>query len=66
MMIAETGPGTFFDRSLGGAGCLAMWQCTHSIGSEAVNGRLPVMGHDPDTPRQNKLFVFPQRLNHAG
>ena len=22
--------------------CLAMWQCTHSIGSEAVNGRLPV------------------------
>ena len=26
----------------GGTGCLAMWQCTHSIGSEAVNGRTPV------------------------
>ena len=42
MMIAETEPGTFFNRSLGGAGCLAMWQCTHSIGSEAVKGSLPV------------------------
>ena len=26
----------------GNAGCLAIWQCTHSIGSDAVNGRLPV------------------------
>jgi hypothetical protein len=41
MMIAETVPGTSFIRSLGDTGCLAMWQCTHSIGSEAVNGRLP-------------------------
>ena len=40
-MIAETGAGTSFNRSLGGTGCLAMWQCTHSIGSEAVNGRRP-------------------------
>ena len=29
-------------RSRGGTGCLAIWQCTHSIGSEAVKGRLPV------------------------
>ena len=42
MMIAETALGTFFTRSLGGTGCRAMWQCTHSMGSEAVKGRLPV------------------------
>ena len=29
-------------RAFGGAGFLAMWQCTHSIGSLAVKGRLPV------------------------
>jgi NhaP-type Na+/H+ and K+/H+ antiporter len=29
-------------RSLGGSGFLAIWQCTHSIGSAAVNGREPV------------------------
>ena len=38
MMIAETGAGTFSTRSPGGTGCRAMWQCTHSIGSAAVNG----------------------------
>ena len=42
MMMAETCAGTFATRSLGGIGCRAMWQCTHSIGSDAVNGRLPV------------------------
>ena len=42
MMIAETGPGMLFNRSRGGIGCLAIWQCTNSIGSEAVNGKLPV------------------------
>ena len=42
MMIAETVRGTFFIRSDGGTGRLAMWQCTHSMGSEAVNGSLPV------------------------
>ena len=31
-----------FYRSLGGGGCLAIWQCTHSIGSAAVKGRPPV------------------------
>ena len=41
-MIAETAVGALFDRSLAGTACLAMWQCTHSIGSEAVNGRVPV------------------------
>ena len=42
MTIAETERGTSFSRSAGGTGRLAMWQCTHSIGSEAVKGRLPV------------------------
>jgi hypothetical protein len=42
MMIADTARGTPFDRPQGGGGCLAMWQCTSSIGSEAVNERLPV------------------------
>jgi len=42
IMIAETGPGTLGNRSLGGTGCLAMWQSTQSIGSEAMKGRLPV------------------------
>jgi len=41
-MIAETEPGRFFNRSLCGAGGLAIWQCTHSIGSVAVKGRTPV------------------------
>jgi hypothetical protein len=40
--IAESGPGTPAARSLGGAGCRAMWQCTHSIGSAAVKGSVPV------------------------
>ncbi len=31
-----------FSRSAGGTGCPAMWACTHPIGSDAVNGRLPV------------------------
>ena len=42
MMISETGAGIFSNRSLGGSGFLAIWQCTHSIGSAAVNGREPV------------------------
>ena len=33
--------GTAGNRSPGGTGCRAIWQCTHSIGSEAVKGRLP-------------------------
>ena len=33
---------SLFTFSQGGSGCLAIWQCTHSIGSEAVKGRLPV------------------------
>ena len=28
--------------TLGGIGCRAMWQCTHSIGSTAINGSDPV------------------------
>ena len=39
MTIAETEAGTFLYRSPGRVGCLAMWQCTYSIGSEAVKGR---------------------------
>ncbi len=42
MMIADTAAGTFATRSRGGIGCRAMWQCTHSIGSTAVNGNEPV------------------------
>ena len=42
MTIAETTSGTFFIRSAGGIACLATWQCTHSMGSAAVNGRAPV------------------------
>jgi hypothetical protein len=42
MMIADTGAGTFATRSLGAIGCRAMWLCTHSIGSAAVNGSDPV------------------------
>ena len=34
----ETGAGIFFNRSLGGTGFLAIWQWTHSMGSDAVNG----------------------------
>ena len=33
------GAGTSCSRSPGGTGCRAMWQCTHSIGSDAVNGQ---------------------------
>jgi len=35
-------PGTLFSLSQGGVGCLAIWQWSNSIGSEAVNGRVPV------------------------
>ena len=41
-MMAETEPGTSCNRSQGGTGCLAMWQCTHSIGSAAVKSKPPV------------------------
>jgi hypothetical protein len=49
---AETRPGIFGARSPGGTGCLAIWQCTHSIGSEAVKGRLPVSISYSVTPRE--------------
>src|ERR1700730_10252957 len=39
--IADTEAGTLLERSSGGVGFLAMWQWTHSIGSEAVKGRPP-------------------------
>ena len=42
MTIWETGSGTVSSRLLGASGCRAMWQWTHSIGSEAVNGNEPV------------------------
>ena len=42
MVMADTTSGTFVDRWAGGTGILAMWQCTHSIGSDAANGRAPV------------------------
>ena len=42
MTIAETTSGMSFSRSAGGTGRRAMWACTHAIGSDAVNGRLPV------------------------
>ena len=41
MMIAETGAATFSNRSAGATGFMATWQCTHSIGSEAMNGNCP-------------------------
>jgi hypothetical protein len=40
--MAESGPGTPAPRSLGGTGCRATRQCTHSIGSVAVKGSCPV------------------------
>jgi hypothetical protein len=42
MITWETAAGIVSNRSLGGAGFLAIWQCTHSIGSDAVNGSEPV------------------------
>jgi hypothetical protein len=38
----ESGAGTLPTRSSAGIGCRAMWQCTHSIGSAAVKGSVPV------------------------
>jgi hypothetical protein len=40
-MIAESGSGISLRRRLGATGSLATWQCTHSIGSLAVNGSAP-------------------------
>ena len=40
--IAESGAGISFATWSGVIGCRAMWQCTHSIGSEAVKGSTPV------------------------
>ena len=51
MMIAEMGPGTLSKRSPGGTGFLAIWQCTHSMGSAAVKGRTPVSIWYSVTPR---------------
>jgi hypothetical protein len=42
-MIAETGTGTFCDRSWDDTACRAIWQCIHSIGSDAAKGRRPVI-----------------------
>jgi hypothetical protein len=42
MTIAERAAGIFLERSLGGSGILAIWECTHSMGSVAVKGRAPV------------------------
>ncbi len=42
MMICETGAGIVPSRSAGGTGFLAIWQWTHSMGSDAVNGSEPV------------------------
>ena len=39
MTIRETGEGIFPDRSSGACGFPAIWQCTHSMGSDAVKGR---------------------------
>ena len=42
MTIFESVAGTVSTRSRGGAGFRATWQWTHSIGSDAANGRAPV------------------------
>jgi hypothetical protein len=42
MTMAESMSGMPFSRSAGGTGRRAMWACTHAIGSDAANGRLPV------------------------
>ncbi len=39
--MADIGPGMPLVRSSGGAGCLAMWQWTHSAESAAMNGSAP-------------------------
>jgi hypothetical protein len=51
MTIAETTQGIAVRRSAGGTGRLAMWQWTHSSGSEAMKGRLPVNISYNVTPR---------------
>ena len=52
MMIWETAIGILSNRSLGGTGLLAIWQWTHSIGSDAVNGSEPVSNWYSVTPRE--------------
>ena len=42
MTMAESAAGTLANRSAGGSGCRAIWQWTHSMGSDAVNGSVPV------------------------
>jgi hypothetical protein len=42
MMISETVSEIRFSRAAGATGRLATWQCTHSMGSVAVNGKTPV------------------------
>jgi hypothetical protein len=42
MMIAEGTAGTPGMRAASGVGRLATWQCTHSMGSDALNGSAPV------------------------
>ncbi len=40
--MAEIAAGMSVLRSSGATGCLAMWQWIHSIGSDAVKGRVPL------------------------
>ena len=42
MTMLEIDAGMLSSRSAGVTGVLAIWQWTHSIGSAALNGRLPV------------------------
>jgi hypothetical protein len=51
MMMAATEVGISFTRSAGETGRRAMWQWTHSIGSDAVNGSVPVTISYSVTPR---------------
>src|SRR5260370_16270597 len=55
----HTGPGTPATRSLGGTGCRATWQCTHSIGSAAVKGKCPVNISERGTPKPQTSLPDP-------
>jgi hypothetical protein len=52
MTTAESWGGTSPARVSGGGGFRATWQCTHSRGSEAVKGRLPVSAWQSVTPSE--------------
>src|SRR5438034_11217890 len=55
-MIADIGAGTSVSRSPGGTGCLAMWQWTHSIGSEATMRRLAHVQNIPQQDSAERAF----------